>query len=86
MAAFGVMGGVAALIAARVQRTRQRLRLTAAAEAQHALEVRAERKRLHDIITSIPGVVWEAWGEPDSNRQRIDYISDYVETMVGYRA
>jgi PAS domain S-box-containing protein len=71
-------------IAARAQRTRQRLQETAAAEAQHALEVRAERKRLHDIITSIPGVVWEAWGEPDSNKQRIDYVSDYVATMVGY--
>jgi PAS domain S-box-containing protein len=28
--------------------------------------------------------VWEAWGEPDSRLQRINYVSDYVETMLGY--
>ena len=29
-------------------------------------------------------MVWEAWGEPDSAKQRIDYVSDYVEEMLGY--
>ena len=43
-----------------------RLRRAAESEAQQAREVEVERKRLRDMIASIPGVVWEAWGEPDS--------------------
>ena len=47
--------------------------------------MQAERERLRDLIDSIPGVVWEAWGKPDSRLQRINYVSDYVEMMVGYK-
>ena len=32
----------------------------------------------------MPGVVWEAWGEPHAATQRIDFVSDYVEAMLGY--
>ena len=32
----------------------------------------------------MPGVVWEAWGEPDAATQRINFVSSYVETMLGY--
>ena len=28
--------------------------------------------------------MWEAWGAPDSAQQRIDFVSDYAETMIGY--
>ena len=43
-----------------------------------------ERRRLNNIIASVPGVVWEAWGEPNAGHQRIDFVSDYVKTMLGY--
>jgi PAS domain S-box-containing protein len=48
------------------------------------VEIENQRRRLSDIISSVPGVVWEAWGQPDKNSQRIDFINDYVETMLGY--
>ena len=35
-------------------------------------------------VDGIPGVVWEAYGEPDAARQRIDFISPSVEAMLGY--
>jgi len=57
------------------------------AELEHArlaAEVEAERRRLKNIVANVPGVVWEAWGEPDAATQRIDFVSDYVETMLGY--
>jgi two-component system cell cycle sensor histidine kinase/response regulator CckA len=57
------------------------------AELEHArlaAEVAAERRRLKNIVANVPGVVWEAWGEPDAATQRIDFVSDYVETMLGY--
>jgi PAS domain S-box-containing protein len=82
---FLATGLVVTLLSERVRDTRVRLRRAAEAEAQQAREMQAERKRLRDLVDSIPGVVWEAWGEPDSKAQRIDYVSDYVEKMVGYR-
>ncbi|HKS29127.1 MAG TPA: PAS domain S-box protein [Pyrinomonadaceae bacterium] len=52
------------------------------AELLHRLE--EQRRRLSDIVRSVPGVVWEAWGEPDEAEQRINFVSDYVEKMLGY--
>ncbi len=52
--------------------------------AQLAAEIETQRQRLDNIISSVPGVVWEAWGRPDEATQRIDFVSDYVETMLGY--
>jgi PAS domain S-box-containing protein len=43
-----------------------------------------ERQRLRNIVANVPGVVWEAWGQPDAATQRIDFVSDYVESMLGY--
>jgi len=49
-----------------------------------AQRVEGERQRLLDLVSSVPGVVWEAWGQPDEGSQRIDFVSNYVETMLGY--
>ena len=49
-----------------------------------AAAVAVERKRVEDIVAHVPGVVWEAWGEPDADTQRIDFVSNYVEKMLGY--
>jgi PAS domain S-box-containing protein len=55
-------------------------------DAERRLHSEAERaeRRLRDLVRSVPGVVWEAWGQPDEVSQRIDFVSDYVETMLGY--
>ncbi len=55
-----------------------------AAQAQLTDEVELQRKRLDDLLADVPGVVWEAWGEPDAATQRIDFVSDYVVAMLGY--
>lgn len=47
-------------------------------------EIELQRKRLADMVSSVPGVVWEAWGQPDTASQQINFVSDYVETMLGY--
>jgi len=44
----------------------------------------AARQRLAEVVSNVPGVVWEAWGEPDAATQQIDFVSDYVKTMLGY--
>jgi PAS domain S-box-containing protein len=47
-------------------------------------EMESERARVTDIVAHVPGVVWEAWGEPDASTQRINFVSGYVEEMLGY--
>ena len=47
-------------------------------------EIESQRQRLNNIVASVPGVVWETWDEPDRGRQRINFVSGYVETMLGY--
>jgi PAS domain S-box-containing protein len=49
-----------------------------------ANRIEDERRRLADIISSVPGVVWEAHGNPDGHSQSIDYVSEHVTRMLGY--
>jgi len=53
-------------------------------EARLHAEIEMQRRRLDNIVSTVPGVVWEAWGEPAAATQRIDFVSDYVESMLGY--
>jgi PAS domain S-box-containing protein len=47
-------------------------------------ELEVHRRRIEDIVEHVPGVVWEAWGQPDASNQRIDFVSNHVEEMLGY--
>ncbi len=47
-------------------------------------QLETQRIRIDNLIANVPGVVWEAWGEPDAEDQKIDFISDYVEKLLGY--
>ncbi|HYP26574.1 MAG TPA: PAS domain S-box protein [Blastocatellia bacterium] len=47
-------------------------------------EVENQRQRLDNLVATVPGVVWEAWGQPDQAAQRINFVSDYVEKIAGY--
>ncbi|HSK72129.1 MAG TPA: PAS domain S-box protein, partial [Pyrinomonadaceae bacterium] len=49
-----------------------------------AEQIEKQRRHLQEMVASVPGVVWEAWGEPDEAGQRIDFVSNYVERMLGY--
>jgi len=60
-------------------------RLRAEAETQKTSDLyRLQSERLDTLISSVPGVVWEAYGQPDTAAQRIDFVSRYVETMLDY--
>ncbi|HYP01862.1 MAG TPA: PAS domain S-box protein [Pyrinomonadaceae bacterium] len=77
--AEGRLKGVVALVEDITERKRAERE-----KSQLAAEVDSQRRRLDSIIKSVPGVVWEAWGEPDESSQRIDFVSDYVEKLLGY--
>ena len=67
---------VAAVTAERKKAEAEKWRLGSVVELQ--------RRRVEDIVRHVPGVVWEAWGQPDAANQRIDFVSSYVEEMLGY--
>lgn len=46
--------------------------------------VEQQRQRFEHLLTTVPGVVWEAYGRPDDAQQRIAYVSSHVEAMLGY--
>lgn len=47
-------------------------------------QVESQQRRIGDIVSHVPGVVWEASGKPNVGSQRIDFVSSYVEKMLGY--
>jgi PAS domain S-box-containing protein len=51
-----------------------------------AAEVEAERERLGSLVSSVPGIVWEAVGSPDTETQRITFVSHHAEALLGYPA
>jgi PAS domain S-box-containing protein len=53
-------------------------------KAQLTAQVEEQRQVLNTIIDNVPGVVWETRGKANAARQQLYFISDYVETMLGY--
>ena len=51
---------------------------------------RAEQKtkqadqRVREIVSNVPGMVWETVTDPVTNERRTTFVSNYVRTMLGY--
>lgn len=56
--------------------------ITARKATEQAL--RESKERIRSIVSNLPALVWEAWGSPDDSNLRHGFVSDYVETMLGY--
>ncbi len=49
-------------------------------------ELLEERQRVSNLISDVPGVVWQAWGDPgDLESLRTDFVSGYAFRLLGYR-
>jgi PAS domain S-box-containing protein len=68
--------GIAVDITERKRAEQERARLTA--------EIENQRQRLDQILCDIPGMIFESWGEPGSNEHKMDFVSHYVEVLLGY--
>jgi PAS domain S-box-containing protein len=53
-----------------------------AEEARLQAELRQQTERVATIVATVPGVVFEAWGQPGESKA--DFVSEYVEPMLGY--
>jgi PAS domain S-box-containing protein len=43
-----------------------------------------EHQRLNDVVSNVPGIVWESRIQSKPEDRRIEFISDYVEVILGY--
>lgn len=77
--------GVSSLLALLLYAVMNERKEAEAARTTLNAELEMHRQRVADIVSHVPGVVWEAWGEPDAANQRIDFVSNHVEKMLGYR-
>ena len=66
------------LRARRRQAEEENLRLARLANAEH--------KRLDEIVSNVPGIVWETVVEPETKVRKTTFVSDYVRKMLGYTA
>jgi PAS domain S-box-containing protein len=81
---FVVVGVSIVWLFERVRRSELAHQSTALGASAQARELSRVTRRLTDVVANVPGVVWEAWGEPDAASQRIDFVSDHVRAMLGY--
>ena len=51
---------------------------------QAAAENTSLHTRLDEIVSNVPGIVWETRTDPAIGRRRTTYISEYVQRMLGY--
>ncbi len=47
-------------------------------------QLEMQRIRIDNLIANVPGVVWEAYGEPGTPGQKLSFISKYIEKLLGY--
>jgi PAS domain S-box-containing protein len=59
---------------------------TRTVQRQAKLSAQAEElsRRLERIMASVPGIVWEQWGQRDPLQLRTDFISEGITTLTGY--
>lgn len=76
--------GTSALMTIVVAAVTNERRRAEADNSKLGSEVELQRRRVEDIVAHVPGVVWEAWGKPNTVTHRIDFVSRHVEQMLGY--
>lgn len=60
-------------------------RKRAETESKRLSEVTAEaHKRLGEIVSNVPGIVWEATINPETKERKTTFISDHLRKMLGY--
>ena len=52
--------------------------------ARLVLQLEQQSQRLNDLIANVPGVVWEVWGKTDPGEGKINFVSEYIVSLLGY--
>lgn len=83
---IGLVGAVVveALLIAWLLFTQIRRRQAEQEGKRLSLVVAQQHKHLDEIVSNIPGVVWEIRIDPVTGTRKFTFVSDYVEQMLGY--
>ncbi|HKO63402.1 MAG TPA: PAS domain S-box protein, partial [Pyrinomonadaceae bacterium] len=73
-----------AILIAWLLALRRRRRLAEEESLRLAELANSEHRRLNEIISNVPGIVWESMIDPLTNQRKTTFISDYVRKMLGY--
>ncbi len=73
-----------ALLIAYLLFTRARRRRAEKESKRFAQLAQAEHRRLEDVVTNVPGVVWESRLHNGHHERQAEFVSQYVEQMLGY--
>ena len=65
-----------------ISRTRQRRAETE--RERFALLAQSEHRRLEDVVSNVPGIVWESRVDSNGTDRREHFISQHVEKLLGY--
>lgn len=76
--------GTSSLMTLLVAATTNERRRAEADKDELGSELEVHRRRIEDIVAHVPGIVWEAWGKPDTANRRVDFVSSHIEKMLGY--
>ncbi len=84
-----VMGSVSlivfqALLIAWLLFSRRRLRSAESETDRLAKVAEAERRNLDEVISNVPGIVWESRLALGKQTRKATFVSEYVEKMLGY--
>jgi PAS domain S-box-containing protein len=63
---------------------RSRRRQAEFASERFASQAALEHKRLEAVVANVPGVVWESRVEPNTHLRKAEFVSPYVERLLGY--
>jgi PAS domain S-box-containing protein len=73
-----------AMLIALLLVSRARRRQAERASKASAAQAEAGRRRLDEVVSNVPGIVWESRLQPDSTTRKTAFVSHYVEKMLGY--
>ena len=66
--------------------TRARRRQAESETDRLAIVAANEHQRLNEVVSNVPGVVWESRLDPATGLRKPTFVSEHVEKMLGYRA
>lgn len=73
-----------ALLIVRLLISRNRRRKAEEETVRFALDAKAEHERLQEVVSNVPGIVWESRMQNGSDNRTAVFVSPYVERMLGY--
>ncbi|MFL6229983.1 MAG: ABC transporter substrate binding protein [Pyrinomonadaceae bacterium] len=81
LVAVGILEVALVVLLLVVQRRR---RLAERERERYAGLAESGQRHLGEIVSNVPGIVWETMLEPGTDKRRTTFISDHVEKMLGY--